>query len=90
MDFEWNEGKRAINLTKHGFDFADAPLIFEDEHLILPTYSGTDEARFVATGRIGPDYVTLVYTERDDAIRVISMRRARHGERRQHQALFGG
>ena len=31
----------------------------------------------------------LTYTERGDAIRVISMRRARDNERRAHQALLG-
>ena len=29
------------------------------------------------------------YAEREGAIRVISLRRARHGEREQHQALYG-
>jgi uncharacterized DUF497 family protein len=90
MELEWDERKRAANLHKHGFDFADAFLIFEGGHLLLPTRPGSDAVRFLAVGRIGPDYVALVYTERDDAIRVISLRRARHGERRQHQALFGG
>jgi uncharacterized protein len=90
MEFEWDAQKRALNLHKHGLDFADAFPVFEGDHLILPTHPGTDEARFLAIGRIGPDYATLVYTERDDAIRVISMRNARHGERQQHQALFGG
>lgn len=90
MEFEWDARKRATNLHKHGFDFADAFLIFESDHLIEPTRPGSDEARFLAIGRIGPDYVALVYTEREDALRVISMRKARHGERRKHQALFGG
>ena len=89
MDFEWDETKRALNLLKHGLDFADAIVVFDGNHLILPTHPGTDAARFKAIGRIGPDYVTLVYTQREDTIRVISLRTSRHGERRQHQALFG-
>ncbi len=87
--FEWDERKRASNLYKHGLDFLDADLVFAGDHLIEPTAPGNDEARFLAIGRIGPDYVTLIYTERGDAIRVISLRRARDGERRRHQALFG-
>ena len=31
---EWDERKRAANLHKHGFDFADALLVFEGDHLI--------------------------------------------------------
>lgn len=90
MHFEWDEAKRALNLHKHGLDFAEAVVVFDDNHLILPTHPGTDEARFKAIGRIGPDYVTVIYTQREDAIRVISLRTSRHGERRQHQAVFGG
>jgi uncharacterized DUF497 family protein len=48
-----------------------------------------DEVRRKAVGRIGPDYVALIYTERGDAIRAISLWRARDGERRRHQAVFG-
>ena len=29
MDFEWNEAKRELNLTKHGVDVFVAALIFE-------------------------------------------------------------
>ncbi len=29
MNFEWDERKNASNLAKHGFDFADAPGIFD-------------------------------------------------------------
>jgi uncharacterized DUF497 family protein len=89
LRFEWDTRKRAANLLKHGLDFADAPLLLAGEHVILPTKAGTDAQRFLAVGRIGPDYVTLVYTEREGAIRVISLRRARHGEREQHKALYG-
>jgi uncharacterized protein (DUF4415 family) len=81
--------KCASNLRKHGFDLADAVLVPEGDRLVLPAHPGTDEARLLATGRIGPDCVTPVYTEREDAIRVISMMSAQHGERQQHQALFG-
>jgi uncharacterized DUF497 family protein len=90
MNFEWDETKRALNLLKHGLDFADAILLLDGDHLILPTHPGSDEARFKAIGRIGPHDLTPIYTERDNAIRVISLRTSRDGERRQHQAQFGG
>jgi uncharacterized protein len=90
VNFEWDEKKRALNLLKHGVDFAEAILLLDGDHLVLPTHPGTDEAPFKAIGRMGPNYLTLVYTEREDAIRVISLRTSRYGERRQHQAVFGG
>lgn len=32
--FEWDENKREFNLEKHGIDFADAILIFDDPNRI--------------------------------------------------------
>jgi len=29
MQFEWDEAKRLSNLSKHGFDFAVVPQVFE-------------------------------------------------------------
>jgi uncharacterized protein len=29
MNFEWDERKNEINLAKHGFDFIDAPRVFD-------------------------------------------------------------
>jgi uncharacterized DUF497 family protein len=28
MQFEWDEGKRKVNLKSHGLDFIDAPKVF--------------------------------------------------------------
>jgi uncharacterized DUF497 family protein len=28
MQFEWEEGKRKVNLKSHGLDFIDAPKVF--------------------------------------------------------------
>jgi len=89
MRFEWNERKRSSNLAKHGLDFLDAWIVLENEHLVLPTYQGSDDARFMAIGLIERDYVALIYTQRGEAVRVISLRRARDGERQRHQAVFG-
>ena len=31
LDFEWDPGKAAANLEKHGVDFADAAVALEDQ-----------------------------------------------------------
>lgn len=89
MEFEWDENKRAINLLKQGLDFPDTPSVLAGPCIFEPTHAGTDEARMRAIGQLGRFYVLLVFTMRDDVVRVISLRRARDGERRKHQALHG-
>lgn len=82
LDYEWDSGKAAANLRKHGVDFADAALSLEDPFartMIDPDASG--EERFVAIGAdpVGQVLVT-VYTERGRRIRIISSRRADRAE----------
>jgi uncharacterized DUF497 family protein len=42
----------------------------------------------MAVGMLGSVYVTAIFVYSGDAIRIISIRSARHGERRKHQTLF--
>ena len=88
MQFEWDERKRVINLKKHGLDFLDVGEVFETPHVIVPS-TNSDEPRFLAIGMLQGRFVTVVYTLRSEAIRIISFRRSRHEERRKYHALFG-
>ena len=90
LDFEWDEAKRLANIAKHGLDFADADLLFGNPYLEAPARTVPREKRWLAVGTIDDVYVTTIFTRRGDTIRIISMRRARDGERRQHQEVFGG
>ena len=79
----WDEKKRKLNLAKHGIDFADAPAIFKGP---LVTVEDTREdygaARYIALGLLHDIVVSLVYTERDDQVRIISIRKALKHEAR--------
>jgi uncharacterized DUF497 family protein len=73
----WDEGKRRVNVEKHGVDFADVAWfdwsrarIFEDRRL---SYG---ENRFIAFGPIRERSHVVVYTLRADLIRIISVRKA--------------
>ena len=88
--FEWDERKRRLNLEKHGLDFLDVGAVFEIPYVLVPSAYGGNEERFLAVGMFEGRYVTVVYTTRSEAIRVISFRRARHEERKKYQALYGG
>ena len=90
MRFEWDERKRLANLEKHGLDFWDVSEVFEAPHLVVPsTYQG-GENRFLAVGKLEGRLVTVVYTTRRGARRIISFRKARHEERQKYQELYDG
>lgn len=83
MRFEWDEKKNAINKTKHKISFETAAYVFEDpEYIEMYDFEHSiEEDRYIAIGRVG-DILFVVFTERKDAIRLISARRATEAERR--------
>ncbi len=88
MRFEWDERKRRANLEKHGLDFFDVIEVFESTHIVVPSTHAGEEERFLAVGMLAGRFVTVVYTTRSDARRIISFRRARHEERQKYQELY--
>jgi uncharacterized DUF497 family protein len=88
MDFEWHEPKRLSNLVKHFLDFLDAYLLFSSPYIVADLGIIKGEHRWMATGMIDDVHVTVIYTMRGDVIRIISLRKARDGERKRYQTLF--
>ena len=87
MGYQWDPNKAASNLDKHGIDFADAVGVFEDEWaLTLKEEYVENEQRFVTMGMDFLGHVlVVVYTYRDDTIRLISARPAVRNERRVYE-----
>jgi uncharacterized protein len=87
MKFEWDERKNQINLAKHGFDFADAYLIFNMPMVVeLDERENYDEDRYIGIGLLQGRVVVTVYTEPDEqTIRIISLRKALSYERRYYE-----
>ena len=86
MRYQWDRNKAATNLNKHGIDFADAVLVFSDEFAITIFDDRFEEERFVTVGvDIFNRILVVVYTMRDDEIRLISARKATLTERRQYE-----
>ncbi|MBQ2677986.1 MAG: BrnT family toxin [Firmicutes bacterium] len=84
LRFEWDEKKEQINIRKHGIDFKTASHVFLDERRIEyydEAHSSVGEDRFITIGSIG-EVIMVVYTEREDALRIISARLATKKERR--------
>lgn len=85
--FVWDEAKRKSNLKKHGLDFRDAYLVYENPDKCTYDASRGDEYRLmdVALAVVRGRLLTLVYTEQDDVVRVISFRNASRTERMQYE-----
>jgi uncharacterized protein len=89
MEFEWDEAKRISNLRKHGIDFADIPTIFDKDTLTFEdTRCEYGEQRFVVYGMLQYVIVVVVYTDREQNIRIISARRASNYEQRIYREEF--
>jgi uncharacterized DUF497 family protein len=88
MEFEWDEEKEQINIAKHGIDFTTAARVFNDDNRleIYDDYHSYDEDRYITIGIIDEVayIVMVVYTEREDVIRLISARKATKQERRRY------
>ena len=88
MRFQYDPAKVASNLRKHGVSFADAEFVFYDplaRHRPDPDSEG--EERYVAVGLGSAGHVlVVVYTLRNDDIRLISARPATRKERRDYES----
>ncbi len=85
MKFEWDDNKEQKNIAKHGIDFGTAILVFGDDNRIemYDAKHSFEEDRYITIGEINGYVMVLyvVYTERNDAIRIISARRATQREK---------
>ena len=83
MKFEWDEEKNIINKKKHNNSFETAAHVFDDPECIemYDFEHSTNEDRYIALGVVG-GVLFVVYTERKEAIRLISARLATNAERR--------
>jgi uncharacterized protein len=89
MDFEWDETKRLRTLRERGLDFRDARLLFDGRRLYSYPSLRFGEDRVVSVGLLEQRLIAIVWTERNGAYRIISMRRARDAEERKFRALYG-
>ena len=85
LKFEWDDEKEQKNIIKHKIDFSTAALVFDGENRIemYDDRHSDDEDRYITIGQVN-DFtfiVMVVYTERGEAIRIISARLATKREK---------
>jgi uncharacterized DUF497 family protein len=85
--FVWDEKKREANLVKHGFDFKDASLVYDNPAKLRIDSPRAGETRIKETAFVEmlDTILALVYTERGDYVRIISFRRASRSERNRYR-----
>ena len=83
-EFEWDDAKSAANLAKHKVSFDTARRAFEDVFAVEreDDTEGYGEPRFNLLGVVDGRVLFVVYTMRDEVIRIISAREAEPYERR--------
>ena len=78
--FEFDESKSQVNLSKHGINFIDAQLLWNDPMLLEIPAKTEDEPRFLVIGLINGKHWSAILTYRGKNIRLISVRRSRTEE----------
>lgn len=89
MSIEFDEEKRAATLKTRGLDMARAGEVFEGTTLTdEDDRKNYGEDRFITIGFLDERMVILVWTPRNDAYRIISMRKANEREKALYTPRF--
>lgn len=89
MQYEWDNGKAAENLRKHGVEFMDAIAAIEDTHRQedVDTRFAYGEERIQIIGMARRGVLFVIVTQRDeDVCRIISARKATRHEQDRYYA----
>jgi uncharacterized DUF497 family protein len=90
IEFERDEDKRRRNVEIHGFDFLDGVLVFASEYYCRYSPRRSEDC-WLAIRSVAGIEIAVAFTlrgEREDIIRIISVRRANRRERRQYHAYL--
>ena len=77
MKFETDQEKSDANKRKHGLDFVEAQVLWEDPDRLQVPARTQGEPRLMLIGRISDKHWSAILTIRDDKTRIISVRRSR-------------
>jgi uncharacterized DUF497 family protein len=82
LKFTWDKKKAASNYKKHGVHFETACKVFDDFFTIgwMDERENYGEERFITIGMVNGILLTVVWTESDNCIRIISARKAMPNE----------
>jgi uncharacterized DUF497 family protein len=85
VKFEYDENKSCINKEKHSIDFVEAQKLWQDENaLIIPAQTVDEETRYALISKILTKCFVAIFTIRNGAYRIISVRRCRKNEEKNY------
>ena len=88
LHFEWDVNKATANIAKHGVNFEEAATVFRNPISVIfdDEDHSDEELREIIIGHSDSNRLLLVcFTERGDAIRIISARKATRRERKDYE-----
>lgn len=88
LRFEWDEAKARANAKKHNVTFEEASSVFADPlaAIFADEAHSYQEVREIIVGHSAKGHLLVTsFTERDEAIRIISVRQATTRERRDYE-----
>lgn len=83
--FEYDPGKSAANLAKHGIDFEQAQALWYDDRKVFGHTASLDEERWMLVAMLDGKLWSAIYTWRGEHIRLISVRRSRENEAKEYE-----
>lgn len=87
MRFQWDQDKSDACFRERGFDFAYAAGAFGDAIRVIrqDTRYSYGEVRYQLTGEVDGRLFVVVYTHRQEEVRIISARKANQREVRRYE-----
>lgn len=86
MEISYDAEKRAFTLEQRGLDFEDAVQVFAGNTIdVEDDRQDYGETRWLTFGLLDSRLVALVWTPRDEARHIISMRKANDRERKKYE-----
>jgi uncharacterized DUF497 family protein len=88
VKFEWDAGKAAANLRRHGVSFEEATTVFGDRLARTyedPSHSESEPRELTFGFSAGGRALVISHCERGERVRIISARPMTRRERRQHE-----
>jgi hypothetical protein len=90
VDIEFDPAKREKTLKERGLDFVRADEVFAGVTVTMEdSRKDYREPRFITVGRLDDDVVVVVWTPRENARRIFSMRKANGREIRKYAPDLG-
>ena len=83
LEYEWDEEKNRENVARRQLDFSEVEN-FDWDNAVIRRSDRFQERRWRAIGYIADRLHVVVFTERNDKCRIISLRVASNKERREY------